>query len=48
MQAAAHHSLKGMGGPSSEVAEEFLDKTPHDTKSKFASAYRKSGKGKRK
>jgi hypothetical protein len=41
MQAAAHGGLKGMGGPSKEVASEFLSKTPHDVKSTFAKAYSK-------
>lgn len=44
MEAAAHGGLKGMGGPSKEVASEFLSKTSHDKKSRFAKAYRKGGK----
>jgi hypothetical protein len=44
MQAAAHGGLKGMGGPSEEVAKEFLSKTPHSKKSAFAKAYRKGKK----
>ena len=37
MQAMAHgkKSKKGIG-PSPEVAKEFLEKTPHATKSRFA------------
>ena len=35
MESAAHGGLKGMG-PSPKVANEFLDKTPHDVKSNFA------------
>ncbi len=38
MEAAAHNNLKGAGGPSPTVAKEFLDKTPHKTKSNFAKA----------
>lgn len=36
MEAAAHGGLKGMAGPSPEVASEFLDKTPEKVKSNFA------------
>lgn len=35
-EAAAHGKLKNLGGPSPEVAEEFLEKTPHSVKSSFA------------
>lgn len=38
MEAAVHGGLKGTGGPSPEVAKEFLNKTPHKTKSNFAKA----------
>lgn len=41
MEAAAHGGLKGTGGPSKEVAEEFLSKTSHEKKSKFAKQKRK-------
>lgn len=36
--------LKGMGGPKSKMASEFLNKTPEDTKSRFAKAYKKKSK----
>lgn len=36
MEAAAHGGLKGMAGPSTSIAKEFLDKTPEGTKSSFA------------
>lgn len=38
MEAAAHGNLKGAGGPSKSVADEFLNATPHKTKSNFAKA----------
>jgi len=37
MEAAAHGGLKG-AGPSPAVANEFLNATPHKTKSNFAKA----------
>ena len=39
-EAIAHgdKKLKGIGGPSKAVANEFLDATPHKTKSNFAKA----------
>ena len=36
MQAAAHGKLRGIGGPSKEVAKEFIDKTPAKKRSNFA------------
>ncbi len=44
MEAAAHGGLRGGKGPSPDVANEFLDKTPHSTKSNFAKALRKKKK----
>ena len=41
MQAAAHGNLKGLGGPSADVAREFIKKTPVDKKKKFAKAIAK-------
>jgi hypothetical protein len=38
MEAAAHGELKGAGGPSSRVANKFLNATPHKVKSNFAKA----------
>lgn len=43
MEAAAHGGLRG-SGPSKTVAEEFLAKTPHKTKSRFAELGRKIAK----
>lgn len=43
MQAAAHGNLKGVG-PSPKVAREFIDKTPHADRSKFAKALKKHKK----
>jgi len=40
MEAAKSGSLKGMAGPSPEVAEDFLSKTPEKVKSNFAKAPR--------
>lgn len=34
MQAIAHGAFTG--GPSKEVAREFIEKTPHETRSRFA------------
>ena len=46
MQAAAHGSLKGMGGPSQDVAKEFIHKTSPDKRSQFTKALiRKKKKG---
>lgn len=47
MQAAAHGSLNksnktGLGGPSQEVAKEFLAATPHAAKKRFASGLKKA------
>lgn len=36
MEAAKSGNLRGTGGPSPAVAQEFLQKTPKSTKSKFA------------
>lgn len=36
MEAAKSGRLKGTGGPSPAVADEFLSKTPHSVKSNFA------------
>lgn len=36
MEAASHGNLKGAGKPSKQVANEFLNATPHKTKSNFA------------
>lgn len=41
MQAIAHGSKTGLGGPSKEVAREFVDKTPHSKRKKFAKALAK-------
>ena len=41
MQAIAHGTAKGLGGPSKEVAREFIDKTPHEKRKKFAKALKK-------
>lgn len=38
MEAAAHGHLRGMGGPSKKVAQEFLSKTSKKKKSAFAKA----------
>lgn len=45
MQARAHGSSGGLGGPSKEVAEEFIHKTPPDKRSKFAAALMKKKRG---
>ena len=44
MQAAAHGNLKSLGGPSPEVAKEFIEKTPEDKRKKFAKAIAKGKK----
>jgi len=41
MEAAAHGNLRSVGGPSPNVAKEFLGKTPESKKKKFASAVHK-------
>ena len=44
MQAALHGNLKGLGGPSKEVAQHFIDKTPSKKRSSFAKALNKKKK----
>jgi hypothetical protein len=46
MQGVMHGSITGKGLPSPAVAKEFIDKTPKQKRSKFASALKKHGKRK--
>ena len=46
MQAAAHGNLKSMGGPSTSVAKEFINKTPAKKRSTFTAALKKKTKKK--
>lgn len=46
MQAAAHGTMKGLGGPSAAVAKEFVAKTPKDKRSAFSATLRKKRKKK--
>lgn len=41
MQAAAHGELKSLGGPSKNVAKEFIDKTSDKKRKTFAKALAK-------
>lgn len=44
MQGIAHGNISSIGGPSREVAKEFVDKTPLDKQKKFGSKFMKKKK----
>jgi hypothetical protein len=44
MAGVANGNIQGIGAPSQAVAQEFVDKTPSDKRSKFAKALAKKRK----